>query len=42
MSKLKDMEELIEGIVDINMKEYMREALTCCEKILNFHSFSEK
>lgn len=29
MSKLKDMEELIEGIVDINMKEYMREALTC-------------
>lgn len=29
MSKLSDMEELIETIVDINMKSYMREALTC-------------
>lgn len=29
MAKLRDMEELIEAIVDVNMKSYMREALTC-------------
>lgn len=29
MAKLRDMEELIEEIVDVNMKSYMREALTC-------------
>ncbi|MCS4495701.1 hypothetical protein NXS97_16185 [Pantoea sp. B623] len=29
MEKLSDMEELIESIVDINMKSYMGEALTC-------------
>ncbi|MFB4362604.1 hypothetical protein RAC65_18320 [Pantoea sp. BS_8] len=29
MPKLLDMEELIGDIVDVNMKEYMREALTC-------------
>lgn len=29
MSSLKDMEELISDVVDIELKEYMREALTC-------------
>ena len=29
MAKLRDMEELIEEIIDVNMKSYMREALTC-------------
>lgn len=29
MEKLSDMQELIKSIVDINMKSYMREALTC-------------
>ncbi|ALZ95071.1 hypothetical protein ABIE02_003003 [Leclercia sp. 1548] len=29
MSNLRDMEELISDIVDVELKEYMREALTC-------------
>ncbi|EFO0124378.1 hypothetical protein D1O60_12540, partial [Escherichia coli] len=29
MSSLRDMEELISDIVDVELKEYMREALTC-------------
>ncbi|PIJ41053.1 hypothetical protein [Tatumella sp. OPLPL6] len=29
MSNLRDMEELISEIVDVELKEYMREALTC-------------
>lgn len=29
MSSLRDMEELISEIVDVELKEYMREALTC-------------
>nr|CAC9147454.1 Uncharacterised protein [Escherichia coli] len=29
MSSLRDMEELIGDIVDVELKEYMREALIC-------------